>query len=605
MPTLKRIESRMNKEAKQNKKKDNEVDLSLSNKFSDIRDAIMPILPPVNCLLSTDKGDPQSDEQASDSDNHLSNNDVASLQISSKQDSNMKQNFTEDLSATTHCPLFSSIGQTASTEAKENTTSTTDHLMTNEQAKHIISLCHENNKMLKSLMQYHGIVEGSQDSATLARKKLKYDCDNMHTTKAVEISPVSIRKKQKKVLHVVGSEDRVMNVINTVGFWTLQYIVPEVGVVSLFVPSVSTWFSEYVDKASMMHEPANMTDCMVQMLSRLANHVTQSQETYVVPFALEIDHSMKRDEICHYFQQNTFLLSDMPKLNKKQFAVAIVTMDGEFAVLLYHIGNKNNGYYYGTATLFCQNKTDGEKYCIAGICDYMTMMLGLDQQYNRTTYRVCEFDDTCKNIEAYLPWSIEEFRQSNFPYLCGSHMMTIKLVLSFVASVSSGGSVLNDIHSELILWPSKYIRCRKDFHKLRFQLSVACYQIMIHAIAMGLYKPVRDELGQWSGHLDPSNTCQDISIMIKQKVDDIEGMNILIFVNFTASHRCNISFVYITDVEQECTMETQEIRLIRRPTKRTVAVGLTPQKNSNNICESKKLYISSYSYCEILIKALS
>ena len=557
MPTLKRIKSKMNNEPKQDKKKDSEVDLS-SNKCSHDTHTIMPILPPINCLPTTNKCD-QSAEQASDLDVHLSNNDVAALQIA-----------------------------------------------TNDQVKHITSLCEENNRMLKALMRYHGIVEGSDDSTTLARKKLKYDCDNMHTTKAVEISPVSIRKKQKKVLHVVGSEDRVMNVINTVGFWTLQYIVPEVGVVSLFVPSVSTWFSEYVDKASMMHEPANMTDCMVQMLSRLANHVTQSQETYVVPFALEIDHSMKRDEICHYFQQNTFLLSDMPKLNKKQFAVAIVIMDGEFAVLLYHIGNKNNGYYYGTATLFCQNKTDGEKYCIAGICDYMTMMLGLDQQYNRTTYRVCEFDDTCKDIEAYFPWSIEEFRQSNFPYLCGSHMMTIKLVLSFVASVSSGGSVLNDIHSELILWPSKYIKCRKDFHKLRFQVSVACYQIMVRAISMGLYKPVRDELGQWSGHLDPSNTCQDISIMIKQKVHDIEGMNILIFVNSTASHRCNISFLYdITNVEQECTMETQETRLIRRPTKRTVAVGLTPQKNSNNICESKKLYISSYFYCEILIKALS
>ena len=73
MSTLKRIKSRMNKEAKQNKKKDSEVDLSLSNKFSHITHAIMPILPPVNCLPSTDKGD-QSDEQASDSDNHLSNN---------------------------------------------------------------------------------------------------------------------------------------------------------------------------------------------------------------------------------------------------------------------------------------------------------------------------------------------------------------------------------------------------------------------------------------------------------------------------------------------------------------------------------------------------
>ena len=94
--------------------------------------------------------------------------------------------------------------------------------------------------------------------------------------------------------------------------------------------------------------------------------------------------------------------------------------------------------------------------------------------------------------------------------------------------------------------------------------------------------------------------------MIKQKVDDIEGMNILIFVNFTASHRCNISFLYdITNVEQECTMETQETRLIRRPTKRTVAVGLTPQKNSNNICESKKLCFVHYFYCQLLIIALS
>ena len=108
------------------------------------------------------------------------------------------------------------------------------------------------------------------------------------------------------MLHVLGSKDRVMEVINTVGFWTLQYSVPSVGTVTLFVPTPSTWFSEYVEKASAMHEPANMTDCMVQMLSRLAYHLTQNENIFVVPFALVIEQNMKRDEMCQYFQKTHF-----------------------------------------------------------------------------------------------------------------------------------------------------------------------------------------------------------------------------------------------------------------------------------------------------------
>ena len=164
---------------------------------------------------------------------------------------------------------------------------------------------------------------------------------------------------------------------------------------------------------------------------------------------------MKRDEICEYFQNNTFLLADLSKMKKKEFAVAVVILEGEFVVLLYHIGTERIGYYNPTTTLFCSSKDEGQKYSIEGISDYFAIMFGMNQQYNRTTYKINEFDDSSNDIEAYSPWSVEEFRNSNSPFLCGSHMMTIKLVLSFATSVSCVQSVLNDINSELVLWPSK------------------------------------------------------------------------------------------------------------------------------------------------------
>ena len=208
----------------------------------------------------------------------------------------------------------------------------------------------------------------------------------------------------------------------------------------------------------------------------------------------------------------------------------MVILEGEFAVLLYHVGTERHGYYNPTTTLFCSSKDEGQKYTIEGISDYFTIMFGMNQQYNRTTYKINEFDDSSNDIEAYSPWSVEEFCNSNFPFLCGSHMMTIKLILSFVTSVSSVQSVLNDINSELVLWPSKDMKCDNGFNPLRFQVSVACYQVMCNAIELGLYKPVRDELGKWCAHLDPLDTCQSISLMLHHEVVNREGTTMVVCI---------------------------------------------------------------------------
>ena len=84
-----------------------------------------------------------------------------------------------------------------------------------------------------------------------------------HEPDVKELIPSLTSRKSKKVLHVLDSHNSILEVTNTVGFWTLEYHVTGANYVSLFVPSPSTWFNEYVDKASPMHEPSGMSDCMI------------------------------------------------------------------------------------------------------------------------------------------------------------------------------------------------------------------------------------------------------------------------------------------------------------------------------------------------------
>ena len=149
-----------------------------------------------------------------------------------------------------------------------------------------------------------------------------------------ELIPCLTSRKSKKVLHVVDSHDSFLEVINTVGFWTLEYHVSGANSVSLFVPSPSTWFNEYVDKASPMHEPSGMSDCMIQIMSRLLHHYTSNSCVFVVPFALAIEKSMKRDEVCLHFQKSVMVLSDMKPLCNKSYGVAVVVMDEDFGIVL-------------------------------------------------------------------------------------------------------------------------------------------------------------------------------------------------------------------------------------------------------------------------------
>jgi hypothetical protein len=51
---------------------------------------------------------------------------------------------------------------------------------------------------------------------------------------------IPVNKKSKKVLCVVDCSNTVLEVVDTVGFWTLEYNLSGSKSVSLFVPSPST-----------------------------------------------------------------------------------------------------------------------------------------------------------------------------------------------------------------------------------------------------------------------------------------------------------------------------------------------------------------------------
>jgi hypothetical protein len=216
------------------------------------------------------------------------------------------------------------------------------------------------------------------------------------------------------------------------------------------------------------------------------------------------------------------VLSDMKPLCKKSYGVAVVLMDEDFGVVLYHVDIESNGCHYPTLTLFCEDPECGKKYCTAGIADYFTIMFDMRNKNFRTTYRVHKFDDCCGDIDQYRPWSFELFRSSNAPFIKGSHMMTMKLTLSFVSSLFVENDKLNTLNDSVEGWR----QC--DYTKnpgvaLRFHMSKIGYDMMIQAIEEKLYKPVRDEVGHWCGHLDPLDTCQTVAIMVQHFVDNHKG----------------------------------------------------------------------------------
>lgn len=340
---------------------------------------------------------------------------------------------------------------------------------------------------------------------------------------------LSTHNKSKKVLHVVDCKDNELEVIDTVGFWTLEYHVSGSKLVSLFVPTPATWIREYVNTASPMHEPTNMTDCMVQIMTRLINHYTTTSSIFVVPFALSIEKSMTRENVCLHFQKHTIMLSDTTILANKTHGVAVIIMDGDFGVVLYHIGQEKNGNYHPTISLLCSHIGTGREYCIAGVADYFTIMFGVCNKSFRSDYRIHTFNDICGDINAYHPWSFELFQGSNTAFTNGSHMMTIKLVLSFVCAFYDKNEILNNFNSDLIGWRSMYDNRHPEV-ALRFHTSKICYEMMIQAILENLYKPVRDDIGQRCSHLDPLNTCQTIRVMITHFVNEMKGKNQLFLV---------------------------------------------------------------------------
>ena len=194
--------------------------------------------------------------------------------------------------------------------------------MTHQQGEHILGLVSKTNDLLKRFIhntphsrkkiKFHDGDERSciQSTAmwpvtkTLCGKrpdtpvtKTKEICEmeqfgtpiDLAEADANKLQPCSSPCKSKKVLHVVDSHDSILKLINPIGFWTLEYHVTGAKSVSLFVPSPSTWFNEYVDKASPMHEPTNMSDCMIQIMPRHLHHYTRNSCVFVVTFVLAIE----------------------------------------------------------------------------------------------------------------------------------------------------------------------------------------------------------------------------------------------------------------------------------------------------------------------------
>ena len=430
--------------------------------------------------------------------------------------------------------------------------------ITYQQAEQIIKLTEETNALMKRLLG---------ETVSSARKRLRFDDvvemdsittleiahtdspgDNHNHTEQPgkfvsapanmsDICPLPLKNKSKKVLHVVDCRNTVLEVIDTVGFWTLEYHVSGSKSVSLFVPSPANWFREYATVTSPSNEPTDMTDCMVQIMVRLLNHYTATSSIHVVPFVLSLESHMTREDICMHIQKHAIVLSDPVTLCVKTHALTVVSMNEGFGVVLYHIGHEKNGYYHPTVSLICSNVEKGKHYCIAGVADYFSILFGISKKSFRSEYRVHTFNDSCGNNNAYNPWSFEQFNITHAAFTKDSHMMTIRLVLSFVCAHYKENDTLNGINNDLIGWRGMYNNNRHPAEALRFHISKICYDMMIQAILEKLYKPVRDEVGQWCGHLDPFNTCQTIKVMVSHFIEDIKGKwlkCVLLVTNFVS-----------------------------------------------------------------------
>jgi hypothetical protein len=479
---------------------------------------------------------------------------------------------------------------------QENNQSETSLIISNQQVEHLIQLTTETNALVKQIMS---------QLAPSARKKIRFESNinaNSRVTTSIQHNntlastdireilvndnassePVELekpetlpfKKKSKKVLHVVDCDNTVLKVVDTVGFWTLEYNVSGSKSVSLFVPSPSTWFREYVEKASPMHEPTNITDCMIQIMSRLLHHYTTSSSVFVVPFVVAIEQYMTREDICLLFQKYTLRLSDMKKLGSKTYCVAVVLMNSDFGVVLYHIGHTMKDKTYPTLTLICSDSKSAKNYCVAGVADYFAIMLGFGDKMFRTTYTVHSFDDPCGNIGAFIPWSFKHFQSSNTPFVSGSHMMTIKLVLSFISSVYTGNKHINMLNNDFVNW-RKPCYCKDPGLALRVHTSKICYDMMVDAIENKLYKPIRDDVGHWCGHLDPTNTCRTVTIMVEHFMAKIKGIFWKFFL-LSHDHCCSTTFVNLANQQEKVHIQ---------PSERTRAEGLAPKMNKNPICK--------------------
>lgn len=421
-------------------------------------------------------------------------------------------------------------------------------IITNQQVEQLIQLTMETNALVKQLVaqltpsaRKKICVEknnnaNSKLTSSLQCNKISSDNTFLDTDIAKSVvdynslpveekktQPIPLHNKSKKVLHVLDSDNTVLEVVDPVGFLTLEHIVGGSKSVSLFVPSPTNWFRQYVERASPMHEPADMSDCMIQIMTRLLHYYTTSSSVFVVPFAVIIEQNMTREDICLLFQRHSFMLSDMKKLCSKNHCVAVVVMDGDFGVILYHVGHNNEVITYPTLTMICSDSKSGRKYCVAGVADYFAILMGLGDKMFRTTYTVHNFDDCCGDIDAYIPWSFKHFQSSNAPFFSGSHMMTIKLVLSFVSSIYTENEELNALNNDLVNW-KKAQQCKDPGIAFRVHISKICYDMMVYAIKNELYRPIRDEVGRWCKHLDPIDICQTVTIMVVQLMNNIKGM---------------------------------------------------------------------------------
>ena len=367
----------------------------------------------------------------------------------------------------------------------------------------------------------------SQASRRLFLKSLKPSSDS--TIKNTSISPVqnaspsrksSIHKKnkvksitpvkrydigkwKKTSRNAIAKKDDDQTLVNSLGFYSLEYNNNNENAVTIYLPQISDWFRKCISSVDKKREPTNMPDCMCQILAVLANVKTNDSCLEVVPFLVSIDYEMTREDVCQTMQEYSFMISDMScrsrensyrSIFRKNIGLAMFQVKGSFCCALFHMGTYLRGSYYSTLVILSDDKEEVRHYSVEGIADYFKVRFGRSQESFTWITKYVEYQDMNFDTKAFYPFTFKSFRKTNLDMDGASHMMTLKFVITFV-SYFDRSTLFPDALSKIQDCSKHYGRFDPET-KLKLELYTLCYKSAAYAINKGLFKVSRLPCGE-------------------------------------------------------------------------------------------------------------